>query len=29
MRFDDAEETAEKLKSKGLNILKQENVLNL
>ena len=29
MRFDNAEETAEKLKNKGLNILKQENVLNL
>lgn len=29
MRFDDAEETAEKLKNQGLNILKQEEVLNL
>ncbi len=29
MRFDDAEETAERLKNEGLNILKQENVLNL
>ena len=29
MRFDDAEETAEKLKSQGLNILKQEEVINL
>ena len=29
MRFDDAEETAEKLKDQGLNILKQEEVLNL
>ena len=29
MRFDDAEETAEKLEKQGLNILKQEEVLNL
>jgi len=29
MRFDDAEETAKKLEDQGLNILKQEEVLNL
>jgi hypothetical protein len=29
MRFDDAEGTAEKLEKQGLNILKQEEVLNL
>lgn len=29
MRFDDAVETAEKLKGEGLNILKQEEVLSL
>ena len=29
MRFDDAEETAEKLKNQGVNLLRQEEVLNL
>jgi len=29
MRFEDAEETAERLEAEGLNILKQEEVLNL